>query len=316
MPAGLIVVFTLVLLGVLGFFGSRMLSKRESEVVSRLSQYTAAVASGVTLPEEAPKENIFDKIDKGIEKQGFFDKIQDNLTRAAVPLRVSEFIAIRAVMTFGLALVGFLFRGKVGLASFGLVGFFFLPLYVRRAEGARINKFNSQIEAMLSLTSNGLKSGYSFLQAVDMIAREMPPPMSVEFQKLIRETSLGMTVEDSMGKLASKIRSDDFDLVVTSVLISRQTGGNLSEVLDNIAFTIRERIRIKGEIQTLTAMATLSGWIVTGLPIALTVALFFMNPEYMEPLFKTTIGNILVGVGIFNIVIGRIVMKKMTQIEV
>ncbi len=164
--------------------------------------------------------------------------------------------------------------------------------------------------------SNSLRAGYSFLQAMDMVAREMSPPISEEFTSTMKEMSLGSPTETALATLSDRVGSEDLELVVTAVLIQRQIGGNLAEVLDNIADTIRERVKLRREIKTLTAQGRMSGIIIGVLPCALGVFLYAVNPEYISLLFTHPTGRLMVGLAVFGEFIGMLVIRRIIAIEV
>jgi len=136
------------------------------------------------------------------------------------------------------------------------------------------------------MMSNALRGGYSFLQTLDMVSREAPSPVSDEFRRVVQEVGLGRTTEEALGNLYRRVPSDDLDLLITAVNIQHEVGGNLAQILDSIGHTIRERVRIKGEIQTLTAQGRISGYVITALPIFLAGYITLVNPDYMMPLFE------------------------------
>jgi tight adherence protein B len=197
-----------------------------------------------------------------------------------------------------------------------IVGFAFPFVLVRSKTEKRMKAFNNQLGDALILIANSLRTGYSFMQASDMVAKEMRPPISSEFARTVKEMNLGITMEDSLGNLAKRIDSEDLELVLTAVLIQRQVGGNLSEVLDNIARTIRERVRIRGEIRTLTAQGRISGIIISLLPISLGMVIFAMNPSYVKVLFFHPLGKIMLGVAVIGQVVGILVIRRIVDIEV
>jgi tight adherence protein B len=180
----------------------------------------------------------------------------------------------------------------------------------------RLEAFTKQIVDALTLISSSLKAGYSFIQSMEVVAQEVPAPLGEEFSLAMHEMSLGATVEESLEEMVQRVGSDDLALVVTAVLVQRQTGGNLAEVLDNIAETIRERIRIRGEIRTLTAQGRISGWIVGLLPVGLGAAVSAINPSYMSVLFRHPLGLLFLLLGACGQVIGVLVIRKIVQIEV
>ncbi len=150
-----------------------------------------------------------------------------------------------------------------------------------RQQARRLNKFNDQLSDMLNLMVNGLRAGYSTLQALEAVSRELPSPICEEFRRVVQEMQLGISMEAALANLLRRIPSDDLDFVITAINVQREVGGNLSEILDTISFTIRERVRIKGEIRVITAQVRVSGIILSLIPVGLTVVLWFLNPEYL-----------------------------------
>ena len=168
----------------------------------------------------------------------------------------------------------------------GLVIGFFLPrFWLARRRNGRLGAFNKQLPDTITLIANALRAGSSFLQAIELVVRETRPPISIEFARVIREVNLGLPFEQALENMVRRVRSDDLELMATAIAIQHQVGGNLAEILDSIAYTIRERIRIKGEIRTLTAQQRLSGYVVAGLPIGLAGFLFVAAPGFMDPMF-------------------------------
>ena len=244
--------------------------------------------------------------------------LAEALARADVKLRPAEWYLIRLGSVLVLALIGFaVYRNAIFALVLAVVGLIAPPLVLRFRERRRSRRFNDQLGDVLILLSNGLKAGYSFPQAMASIARSANPPVAEEFARASREVQLGVATDEALGHMVTRIRSEDLDLVVTAVQIQRVVGGNLAEILDNIAFTIRERVRIKGEIHTLTAQARASSYIITGLPIALALILQAINPAYIGPLlsFKGPGPYILMGVGA-SITFAFFVMQRIANIEV
>jgi tight adherence protein B len=200
---------------------------------------------------------------------------------------------------------------------FGAVGFFVPGFYVRYRQSRRMRALSNQLGDTILLLSNALKAGYSFAQAMATIAKSAPHPMSDEFSRAVREMNLGITVDDALEHMNQRIASDDFDLMVTAVEIHRVVGGNLAEILDTIAFTIRERIRIKGEIRVLTAQARASGYIITGLPFGVAGILTLISPTYITPLFwPPGLGWVFIAVGLIMMGTGGAIIRRITTIEV
>ncbi|MEM9774695.1 MAG: type II secretion system F family protein [Chloroflexota bacterium] len=280
-------------------------------------------------PEEKGPE-FADRLDEAFESRGFsfVERIQTRIARGDLKLRVSEYLMLIVLMSiFVGAVMWYLFDSSLTLGFVGLVVGGLIPgIYSRYAAKNRINTFNQQLSDTLNLWVNALRSGFSVLQAMEAIANEMPPPVSQEFERVIQEVRLGKDTEEALDNVLRRIPSEDFDLVVTAVKVQREVGGNLSEILDTISFTIRERVRIKGEIQTLTAQGRISGWIITLLPIALGLFLNYSNPEYIGELFAqdpatliagiVPCGWIMVGVASAMIAGGGFAIQKIIDIEV
>jgi tight adherence protein B len=251
------------------------------------------------------------------EWTGFSRRMEHKLIQAGLPLKGAEFTVICLMTAFVGAAIFSLVSGKVLLAAVGLIGGFLMPLvYLRLKIAKRTKAFNNQLGDALTLVANSLRTGYSFLQAIELVSREMMPPISVEFARTLKEMNLGVTTEDAMNNLAKRVDSDDLDLVITAVLIQRQVGGNLAEVLANIAGTIRERIKLKGEIKTLTAQGRISGLVIGLLPLGLLVIIYLINPEYIKLLFTHPIGQTMLAVGVISQAVGAILIRKIVNIDV
>jgi tight adherence protein B len=182
----------------------------------------------------------------------------------------------------------------------------------------RLNKFNDQLGDMLNLMVNGLRAGYSTMQAMEAVSKELPSPICDEFRRVVQEMQIGIPMERSLENLLRRIPSEDLDFVVTAINVQREVGGNLSEILDTIAFTIRERVRIKGEIRVMTAQVRTSGMILSLIPVFLTIALWFISPDYLKTFFDNGpfCGWLAIGTIVVMIASGYFVMMKIADIEV
>ena len=244
-------------------------------------------------------------------------KAEIKLVQAGITLRASEFAVISiGTMIFFMISLYVISGSNIIMGLIGLGFGYLLPiLIVKRKISIRRKMFNSQIADALILISSSLRSGYSFMQAIEMVSREMHPPISEEFYRVLREINLGVTTDEAMNHMAERINSVDLDLVVTAVLIQRQIGGNLTEILDNIANTIRERVRLAGHIRTLTAQGRLSGMIIGLLPFIMVIVLYFINPSYIIPLFTQSAGQFLLIIAFCTELLGIILIKQVVDIK-
>jgi tight adherence protein B len=244
-------------------------------------------------------------------------KVADNLARADLKLRVSEYALIVAGVMVGTFLLVYLINHTFVVALLaGILAYFAPGFYVKYRQRKRFRALNNQLGDTILLLSNALKAGYSFAQAMATIAKSAPVPMCDEFNRAVREMNLGITVDDALDHMNQRISSDDFDLMTTAVQIHRVVGGNLAEILDTIAFTIRERIRIQGEIRTLTAQARASGYIITGLPFGLIAILTVISPSYMVPMFQEPLGWAMLALALIMMGIGYAIIRRIAAIEV
>jgi tight adherence protein B len=260
---------------------------------------------------------IGDRISNITLMQGYIKKKQKELTRGGIPLKGEEFLAVQTLMLILTAFVSFNISDIVFISF--IAGFFgwLLPGFILKIrKGKRYKLFNEQLGDAIVLISNSLKAGHSFLQAVDSVSKEMPSPISKEFDKVLKEMRLGVSTEKALENLLDRVESDDLELMVTAVIIQRQIGGNLSEILDNLSDTIRERVRLKGEIRTLTAQGRLSGIVISLLPIVISVILFLISPDYLMELFNNPIGALIISIAVINQLIGIFMISRIVKIEV
>jgi tight adherence protein B len=258
-------------------------------------------------------------LNRRVSSSSMGDRISRELARADLKFKVAEYFALVFMSTIIVGFLAYLIQPLLVSAVIGAVIGFFLPrFYVKRQQGVRLIKFNDQLADMLNLMVNGLRAGYSTMQALEAVSRELPAPICDEFRRVVQEMQIGIPMEKSLENLLRRIPSDDLDFVVTAINVQREVGGNLSEILDTISFTIRERVRIKGEIRVMTANVRTSGAVLSLIPVFLTLALWFVSPEYIGSFFARgpLCGWIAVGVIVGMIAAGYFVMMKIADIEV
>lgn len=243
--------------------------------------------------------------------------LDHKMVQAGLTMRGSEFLVLSlgTAVVVGLA-VYVATRGQALWAVLAAVVTYVLILaYLDLKIAKRLRAFNNQLVDAIAMMANALRAGFSFLQTMEMISREMPAPISEEFARTVKETQFGVTTEDALDNLVRRVNSADLELVVTAVLIQRQLGGNLAVILDNIAQTIRDRVLVKQEMRTLTAQGRISGWIVGLLPIFLLLAILVINRSYILTLFTDPLGHILVTGAVISQVFGILVIRSMVRID-
>jgi tight adherence protein B len=305
-----------------------VLGGNRSGVDERIEQFVGTTPTFVPEADAGPRSDVADRMDKAMAGRGFSERIKSRIAKADAKLRVSEYIMLQVLAAIGVGLASYflLFDGNMVIAGiFAALGSQIPRMYLNYSAKRRLTAFDNQLSDTLNLLVNALRSGYSQLQGMEAVATELPAPVSVEFERVVQEVRLGLTLGQSLENMLRRVPSEDLDLVVTAVNIQREVGGNLAEILDIISFTIRERVRIKGEIRTLTAQGRISGWIITFLPVALSLILAVINPSYMtqlwvqEPPFLFTgfpCGWLVIGISLFMIIIGGVAIQKIVDIEV
>lgn len=252
------------------------------------------------------------------ESVSWAKKKEDLMMQAGIPFRGSEFMVISVgAAVLGAALLLVFARGNLWLVVPGGLLAFHIPTFiVNRRVKKKQALLNEQLPTTLIMMANALRSGYSYLQAIELVSKEMPAPISEEFSFVLKEMNLGIGTEDALTNMVKRVNTPDLDLTVTAFLIQRQVGGNLAELLDTIAATIRGRIKMKERIGTLTAQGKLSGIVLSLLPIFLGIVVYLLNPEYMTVFFNHPAGRVIIGVGLFFQLVGIFWMKKIVNIDV
>jgi tight adherence protein B len=270
--------------------------------------------------------NSLKSVSKVIGGIAFFSSykksLQDKLARANILLKAEEFITVSLALSFVFFLSGTIIKGNsfgeiIFYGGLGFVCGWVLPIILlNSAMKKRLKELNDQLVDTIVLISNSLKAGFSFFQTIDTVVKEMRGPIAQEFAIMQREIGIGISTEKALENLVTRVSSDDLELIITAVLIQRQVGGNLSEVLDNISTTIRERIKLKGEIKTVTAQGKMSGIVISILPFILGFVLFLINPSNIMLLFTNIIG---IGILIFSVImeiIGIFIISRIIKIEI
>jgi tight adherence protein B len=264
---------------------------------------------------------IGDWVNRRVEKTTFGQRIARDLARADLKIKPGEYIGLYVIAMFGGALIAYLAGGRILISALigAGIGAFLPGLYVRSQKSKRLVRFNDQLPDMLNLVVNGLRAGYSTLQAMEAVSKELPSPICDEFRRVVQEMQLGISMEKALDNLLRRIPSEDLDFVVTAINVQREVGGNLAEIMDVISYTIRERVRIKGEIRALTAQAVYSGRALALMPVLLLCVLWFINRSYVMEFFNkqnALCGGIALGLAAILIVSGYFVMVRIGNVEV
>jgi tight adherence protein B len=324
-----------VLLLFFGVFGGRQVSPTERIEQVAIAATEARKRDGSGSDTTSLRARLFSgraalRLDRVVEQRDWGTNMARELARADLQLRPSEYLAIRLAAIIGAPIAVFLL-GNTILPTLGspiamlvaaVLGWWVPRFYVGRRKTRRLQAFNDHLADTITLVANALRAGASFLQAIELVVRETQPPISTEFNRVIREVNLGLPFEQALSNMVRRVRSEDLELMTTAITIQHQVGGNLAEILDSIAFTIRERIRIKGEIRTLTAQQRMSGYVVAGLPIGLVVILSLIAPKFMEPMFDDPsvlgipVGVIILFIGGLMMLAGFLMIRKIVDIEV
>ncbi|MEW6182304.1 MAG: type II secretion system F family protein [Bacillota bacterium] len=303
------------------FLGVReLLTAKQRLLEGRLKQVTVKVQKTVS-EETVRKRRGFEwlrNIITGFKPaQAPVKRLEEQLAQADILLRAEEFLAIVFCIMLLAAAFGFSVTHSITGGLGGLFFGFFIPnMVLRMSKGRRLKTFNSQLADALALMANTLRAGFGFLQAMDVIRKEMAPPISKEFGRALTEMNLGIASEEALTNLVNRVKSEDLDLVITAVIIQRQVGGNLASMLDSIAETIRERVRLQGEVKSLTAQGRISGMVIGFMPIALAGMLLLINRDYLYTMFTNKIGITMLCVAGIGELIGMLAIKKIVDIKI
>jgi tight adherence protein B len=318
-----ITAFTALLLAMVGLVWA--LQPKRGNLAARMAQYGSRQPTWAELADAEVRHQrntpITDAVTKTVERavanRDFAQQIALDLARANLKLTVSEYLVVNGmVVLVAVVSAALVSRSLLVGAIFGLASLYLPRWYVKGKERKRVAQFNDQLSDTIGIMANSLRSGYSLLQAMELVARENPPPMGEEFGRVVREVGLGLAPERALENLVRRINSDDLDLMVTAIKVQHEVGGNLSRILDTIANTIQERVRIMGEIKVLTAQQSMAGYIISGLPLALTGILLLLNPAYIMKLFTPGWYICMPICGGLGIVMGFLVIRKIVAIEV
>jgi tight adherence protein B len=300
-------------------------------VAARLERYARSQGLDAGAAASGEKDSmVIAGLSRVIDDQNLTARLSTEIARADLKLRPAEFLIAWILSPFFFVfmayVVGFVVQGfhhPIALAVVFAIGAYFPRWYIGFRQRKRLAAFSTQLPNTITLLANSLRAGSSFLQGIELVTREAQPPIYEEFERVVREMSLGVALQPALANLVRRVKSEDLELMVTAINIQSQVGGNLATVLDSIAFTIRERIRIIGEIKVLTSMQRYSGYVITLLPVGLAGILFLISPGYITSLFRNPpatlglpTGVIFLIVGLISMAIGYFFIRRIVDIKV
>lgn len=333
----LIIVGAAATVAVGGFGLYQLATRRRTILADRVRNYAGIEAqAALAADDELQKLSPISRIVRTLAGRGYISRIEDSLTRADVPLRVSEYILIRWVLAGAGLLIGLYGSGQVLhgallamsrliAVALAVAGFFAPAVFLWVKQNQRRAKFVRQLADALMLLTNSLRSGYSFLKGLELVAKEMEDPISKELSRTLREVNLGATIDEALTNLGRRVNSPDLDIVISAFLVQKEVGGNLTEIMQKVAETIRERLKIQGDIKVLTAQGRLSGMIVGALPFFVFFFIFIKNPSYFGVLledpkkhlfgFDVPLGVMLFAAAVVMQAIGGYLIYKIVSIK-
>lgn len=240
-----------------------------------------------------------------------------DLERAGLTINAREYFMMRLSVALILGAFGYLL---VPIPMLGLLaaplGYFLVGVWLQRRINSRLHKLEAQLIELLQMIASGLRAGFGLIQSFEAATDQLPVPLSTEIRRMLRDTAMGASIDQALVSMNERVGSSDFDIVITAILIQRQVGGNLAEILDNVAHTMRERERIRGEIRALTSQQRMTGYVIGGIPVGLALIFFVMSPSFITPLFTEKVGRIMLGIGAGLETVGFLVIRKIVNIEV
>jgi tight adherence protein B len=301
------------------FMGLRSLLRPDDAVLERVEAHLTGPAQAPASEEKRQRSPsaLAMRLNQWILSRDFAGEMSKALVRADVRMTVPEYAMLNvAAVCVGFFIGTVLTRNILIAAALAAIGFLIPGWYLKRREASRVRAFEDQLSDVLTLLVGSLRAGYSLLHAMDVVAKEVSPPASDEFQRVVREVGLGLSQQEALSNLVGRVNLPDLDLIVTAINIQHEVGGNLATILETISSTIRERMRIQGEIRVMTTQQRMTGYVLTLLPFGLGMLMYFINPKYMSRLF-TPGWTLIIPLGaVVMVFIGFLVIRKIVAIEV
>lgn len=314
--AGTFISITLIFLSIFYHYKNKK-ELRESDLSKRVEEFMHQTNEAVSEPfilreKQLSSVPIFNKI---LEKLKLSKYLESQLEKADLQIKVGRLVIY--IIACGVA--GYLLSSRSNLMVLRFIAGFmcaWLPLlYINFKRMSRLKAFIREFPDAIDMMTSALKAGHAFSKTMEIVADESPDPMSSEFRKTYDEQKLGLPLKEALLNMANRVDHLDLKLFITAVLLQRETGGNLAEILEKISYTIRERFKLIGQIKVFTAQGRFSAIIISGLPIGFAVIISFINPQYLEPLFQTQIGHMLLGAAFCMELAGFLVIRKITNIK-
>lgn len=297
------------------FMGIHHYALQAQELEDRFEQSVVVAPAGSG--EAKPRRRLKEKLEAWVSGASFASRTRARLASANLKLTVAEFMLVRLGLTIVAFVAGWaISRQMLGGALLAILASALPNWYVRHLQAKRLQAFQEQLPDVLSLLVSSLRAGHGLLQAINLVMQEMPSPTSEEFGRVRREVNLGFPMSEALGHLVERIKSDDLELVVTAVNIQHEVGGNLAEILDTISETIRERVRLLGEIRVMTSQQRLTGTVLTGLPFLLGTILMLLNPDYMMSMFQPGWPMLIPIATVIMMIMGYFLMQRMLHLDV
>jgi tight adherence protein B len=316
----LVAVFAGVFLLVTFLAGSRARAKRQRSLEKRLGKHGGSGGVGeseVATATQWVPESFANVGQRLAVASGFNAGLDERLEQAGLPVAAGEFVALTVLCGVVGAVVAAIFLANILFvlliaAIAALIPYIWMKRSLRKRQGMLVD----QLADTMSILAASLRAGYSFLQALDTVSKEIGEPSAEEFQRVVAEIRLGRPIDDALMTMAYRVNSDDMRWAVIAINVQRQVGGNLAEVLDIVASTVRERAYIRRQVNVLSAEGRLSVWILSALPFFILLYISIVNPGYIEPLFTTVPGNILLIFGGLWMSLGIFIMTRIVKIDV
>lgn len=295
-------------------FISRKRLARQAAARRRIKE-AQVLGTGLSLLRDESASSI-PVLNAWLQKSSHTMNLQHSIRQAGLSVRPATIILAAITLAFLGLLVGKIQHGMLVGLAYGVLGLFAPYMFLRFKRRRRIENFEAQLPEAMDMLINAMQAGYSFQAAMELVGHEMPDPLGTEFSQFYEEQRLGIDVRAALLSMQDRVQSLDLKMFITAVLIQRETGGNLTEVLSNISRVVRERFRIQGELRTLTAQVRLSSKMLALLPIIVVSGVMLTNPKFIEPLFQEQAGHVILVVAGVSQVVGFIIMRKIANIEI